>query len=302
MLKNFTTVHSKHIIRPKGESLVNRSIWLPVIALIGVLCLALGIYSLLHKSNSAAVNSATSNTEIAQGQIFVNQPWTSVGRFKGKILVLMSGEANLHPRLPKLGPAGNAQPAESTYPLPGANVFSSIAKHDGQVEKVGSSKEFYFPSETELFLGVNDEVGQQHGPGFSDNSGFWSYRILPVKPDSVQVVVLGTDKWKDSGLRVNKGQRITIAATGSVVWEQNQPAVGPSGTFPANTVQQPSDFPAPDAGCGSLLMKIGTTVHPIGAGDTITSTDSGAVLFMVNDRLNYLFNNSGSFTVKVDVQ
>lgn len=116
------------------------------------------------------------------------------------------------------------------------------------------------------------------------------------------VQVNAKEKWKDSGINVKQGQVVSVTASGSVMWDRDLPAVGPDGTFKANTVETPNDFPMPSAGCGSLLMRIGTSIYAVGSSDTVTAGESGMIRFMVNDRYEYLGNNSGSFQVQVEVK
>jgi hypothetical protein len=84
-----------------------------------------------------------------------------------------------------------------------------------------------------------------------------------------------------------------------VIWDAALPAVGPDGTFPASTVESPSDFPLPQAGCGSLVMRIGSSKYAVGSGASVVAQDDGSIQLIVNDRLQSLSNNSGSFTVDI---
>ena len=139
-------------------------------------------------------------------------------------------------------------------------------------------------------------------PPASDNGPYKNPTPQKQEPVSQSLIVSGTDKWKDSGITVKKGQTVSISATGSVVWDEAQSAVGPSGRYPAIRLQQPSDFPMPEAGVGSLVMKIGTVKYAVGASRTVTATEGGRIYFMTNDRYDYLWNNSGSFEVSVTVE
>jgi hypothetical protein len=121
-------------------------------------------------------------------------------------------------------------------------------------------------------------------------------------PVHYSLTVLATESWKNSEITVRSGQRISVFASGRVVWDKMLPAVGPDGSYPANTVEQPNDFPLPSAPCGSLLMKVGSTIYPVGSSRTVTVNESGGLLFMINDRYNYLHNNSGSFQVELEVR
>ena len=116
-----------------------------------------------------------------EGTVPVNNPWTYVGAFRGKIRVVITGQAVLWPEVGPTGPEGLNKPAPPSYPLPAANVFCALAMYNGQVEKIGAQKELFFKTETGLYLGPNDERLGQTGVGFADNSGAWSYKIIPVK-------------------------------------------------------------------------------------------------------------------------
>lgn len=115
------------------------------------------------------------------------------------------------------------------------------------------------------------------------------------------VVVLGTDKWKDTGIRIQKGQQIRISATGSVVWDTDLPAVDPDGSFPTSTVESSSDFPMPEANCGALVMKIGNTKYAVGSNASVYAREGGVIQLIVNDRMQHLWNNSGSFKVHISL-
>ncbi len=116
-----------------------------------------------------------------EGTVPVNNPWTFIGNFRGKIRVVITGQAVLWPDAGPTGPEGLNKPAPPSYPLPGANVFCALAMYNGQIEKIGAQKELFFKSETGLYLGPNEERSAKTGLGFADNSGAWSYKIIPVK-------------------------------------------------------------------------------------------------------------------------
>lgn len=111
-------------------------------------------------------------------------------------------------------------------------------------------------------------------------------------------------QWQSTGFRVKKGETIQITASGSVTWDPNpntvQGTVRPNGYGRASKVlDKPWEFPVQEAGTGALIMRIGDSTYPVGEGATISSHQDGTVEFMVNDRINYLFDNSGSFHVVV---
>jgi hypothetical protein len=58
-------------------------------------------------------------------------------------------------------------------------------------------------------------------------------------------------------------------------------------------------FPYPEAGIGSLVVRIGKAIYPAGSNVTIQTEDDGFIEFMVND--DKLDDNSGVFLVKVTI-
>jgi len=115
---------------------------------------------------------------IAEGTIPVNQPWTFAGRFKGRVIVQVEGQAVLNPASGLVGPEGEGVPAPDSFTLPRESSFCVLAKFDGRIEKIGAYRELFFASETDLLLGPNDEITHKNGNGFSDNRGAWSYKVL----------------------------------------------------------------------------------------------------------------------------
>lgn len=107
------------------------------------------------------------------------------------------------------------------------------------------------------------------------------------------------ETWRRTGVEVKRGQRIEVSASGTIRWAQDGAAwtfVTADGTVPPHLKQ----FPYPDAGIGSLVMRIGKGVYPAGSSVVIEAEDDGVVEFMINDDL--LGDNSGAFLVRVGVQ
>ncbi len=105
--------------------------------------------------------------------------------------------------------------------------------------------------------------------------------------------------WRRTDLEVKRGQKIEIAATGIIRWAQDGSDwtfVTPDGTRPPHL----NYFPHPDAGIGSLIMRIGKGVYAAGSSATIESEDEGPVEFMINDDI--LNDNSGHFLVRLSVR
>ena len=116
-----------------------------------------------------------------------------------------------------------------------------------------------------------------------------------------RVLVSARDFWFDTNIRVVKGSTIKLRASGLVNWAPPGGTpwrVGPQGTRPPYD-QDKHRFPLPDAGCGSLIMRLGGSTYFVGESASIVVNEPGNILLMVNDDI--LSDNSGSFTVDVDV-
>jgi len=121
----------------------------------------------------------------------------------------------------------------------------------------------------------------------TDESGESAYKI-----DANQT-------WRRTDIEVKRGQKIEITATGIIRWAQDGSAwtfVTPDGTRPPHA----NHFPHPDAGIGSLIMRIGKGIYAAGSNITIESQDEGPIELMSNDDI--LTDNSGHFLVKLSIQ
>jgi hypothetical protein len=111
----------------------------------------------------------------------------------------------------------------------------------------------------------------------------------------------GNDPWRRTDKEVKRGQRVEISAGGVVRWAQDgieNIEVTPDGTRPPyRDGWNHYHFPFPEAGIGSLVMRIGKGIYPVGSGRVIEAEDDGFIEFMIND--DELDDNSGSFAVKV---
>lgn len=112
------------------------------------------------------------------------------------------------------------------------------------------------------------------------------------------------ETWRRTDLEVKRGQRIEITATGIIKWAPDNAAwttVTPNGTvLPDRNGWNTKYFPYPDAGIGSLVLRIGKAVYPAGSSVVIESEDDGFVEFQIND--DVLADNSGHFLVRIAVQ
>lgn len=121
-----------------------------------------------------------------------------------------------------------------------------------------------------------------------------------------QIHLNGTENWHDTGIVVKQGQLINITATGRIIWnpnpENNNTTAGPDGVpYNAYRLQQPQDFPMPEANVASLIMRIGTVKYAVGRGATIQVMESGTIQLMINDRYNGLQDNTGKLTVLISL-
>jgi hypothetical protein len=112
------------------------------------------------------------------------------------------------------------------------------------------------------------------------------------------VTVLGTDRWRDTGITISSGDRIAFEASGLVNTEGGTPNTNPNGYAPA-ACDKPDCF-AQGIGYGTLVGKIGTgDSFRIGASLDLAATYHGKLYLAVNDNSSYLSDNNGSFTVRV---
>jgi hypothetical protein len=127
-----------------------------------------------------------------------------------------------------------------------------------------------------------------------------------------------TTAWTDTGINVNPGDQLVISATGLVVYGPIAPQVtGPNGTNYDGT-QFFADGVYPTTTIVSLIGKVGGTTT-IGTGSSVPEgtpgngpgyvgasynqimTSSGRLFLGFNDRVPFYGDNSGSFTVNIQV-
>jgi hypothetical protein len=114
----------------------------------------------------------------------------------------------------------------------------------------------------------------------------------------------GSESWRRTDIEVKRGQKIEISADGIVRWAPDgieKIDVTPDGTRPPyRDGWNYYHFPFPEAGIGSLVMRIGHGIYPAGSTRVIEAEDDGFVEFMIND--DKLDDNSGFFNVKINVR
>jgi hypothetical protein len=114
-------------------------------------------------------------------------------------------------------------------------------------------------------------------------------------------LIMGNESWRRTEIEVKRGQTIEISADGIVRWAPDgieKIDVTPDGTRPPyRDGWNYYHFPLPEAGIGSLVMRIGKGIYSIGSNRTLEAEDNGFIEFMVND--DKLDDNSGFFSVRV---
>ena len=138
----------------------------------------------------------------------------------------------------------------------------------------------------------DDAVRIPHAQSFKDEMGQTVY------------IINGNESWRRTGIEVRCGQKIEISAVGIVRWAPDgieKIDVTPDGTRPPyRDGWNYRHFPFPEAGIGSLVMRIGKGVYPTGSSAAVEAEDAGFIEFMVND--DVLHDNSGFFHVKVNIK
>jgi len=116
-------------------------------------------------------------------------------------------------------------------------------------------------------------------------------QVLPADTTSLTVNVQATHPWVDSGLTVQKGDRLLFTAEGSIQWgTKSDQVAGPEG----------HGAKAGKLGVGGLIGRVGYNGKPFPIGSTrtpIVMPKSGKLFLGIND---FIFgDNAGSFAVTI---
>lgn len=128
-------------------------------------------------------------------------------------------------------------------------------------------------------------------------------RATSIRGENGDIVYLikGDESWRRTELAVKRGETIEIFSDGIVRWAPDgieKIDVTPDGTRPPyRDGWNYYHFPFPEAGIGSLIMRIGKGIYPVGSHRVLVTEDEGFVEFMIND--DKLDDNSGYFSVRV---
>jgi tetratricopeptide (TPR) repeat protein len=119
--------------------------------------------------------------------------------------------------------------------------------------------------------------------------------IIPTRR-VVAATVQANGEWQNSGVTVQAGQRITLAASGR--WSHGQSNYGPEGYD-----KYDNSAVLPSAKIGSLIGRIGSgRPFLIGTSLSLTANDDGVLQLSMNDAVGTFGDNDGSVTAQIDVQ
>ncbi|MEZ4180210.1 MAG: hypothetical protein R3B41_01655 [Candidatus Doudnabacteria bacterium] len=111
----------------------------------------------------------------------VNQAWTSLGRYQGRVKLVVSNAAYFDPKnqvVDAQGVLGSPEGLGTSYPMPANLKFGAIL-NDGsknELRYVGKKFEKLYPEEVELKIGPNDSA-----QGLKDNSGYWTVVVYQLR-------------------------------------------------------------------------------------------------------------------------
>lgn len=121
------------------------------------------------------------------------------------------------------------------------------------------------------------------------------------------VSVLANQAWTDTGIDISVGDHVIITASGRIKIAESDPGKNPDGTTfdyetPSNSCLS-GNPPDPNAGCWSLIGRIGTTgtMFSVGYVADFIATTAGRLFLGVNDDITMFGDNSGAWTAIVNV-
>ena len=152
--------------------------WIPVLAIIGVLCLGLGVYD-LYKRNQPTTATTPNNSQLPTFTVNADRMWNSTGinLNKGDVVqITASGRINLGSPGDGadkwVGPDGWGSTPQwySTSQVPHRYVYLTDSLGalrgkvgDGHPFKIGSNYSFTASSSGTLYLGVEDGASDEKG-------------------------------------------------------------------------------------------------------------------------------------------
>jgi hypothetical protein len=192
--------------------------------------------------------------------------------------------------------------------MPGAPVMMLVGKigADGIPFRIGVQTQFLSPRQGQLFLMANDRF-----PALNDHRGVINVRIVTSRAipnpsrgpdgaaDQFETTVGARDVWQDSGVFVEAGQHLSIAASGT--WGDRAGTTGVNGRPSQPLNGRPDQIALPGAPAMMLVGKIGDDGVPfrVGTQTELTASRPGQLLLMANDRYAALDDNRGTVDVRI---
>lgn len=121
-------------------------------------------------------------------------------------------------------------------------------------------------------------------------------RLSGLGRATAEVTVRGALPWTDTGLTVQRGQRVAFQATGQVYILRDEA----SAATPAGIVNDNPNVPVKDLHVGGLIAKIGEKGAPFALGTytgAVVMPASGRLMLGIND--THFEDNSGAFVVQI---
>ncbi len=144
-----------------------------VLLFVGLVCLAVGLYSVLHKPQAQVLNTATleekKTSQTKRIEIPATEMWLDTGIDVDNKFVAIKYESGQWSNGGKNALWGNGEGTEGSYPgtiVPGAPLRSLVGKTNEGSFFVGNSKEGHL-GHGRLYLSINDTPKT-----FGDNVGF----------------------------------------------------------------------------------------------------------------------------------
>jgi hypothetical protein len=127
------------------------------------------------------------------------------------------------------------------------------------------------------------------------------------EPSEYQYQVYANQGWQDTGIRIEKGNEITMAVL-SGRWTQEKGRApfnsGEGGGYIcANAISYSECVePMPDIPQGALIGKVGNQEFGIGNGNSVTALQTGVLQLRINDGDEGLYDNDGALLLQVIVK
>ena len=194
---------------------------------------------------------------------------------------------------PEINPENPCKPLEDQCLKQGDCTPLKEAREAGKCDEEG----FYSMSTTSTETSTT-----QTGTNQQDTTNQEQDSNLPAPPGEYDLSVPGGTAWYNAGVNVNSGSTLSIIASGNIKISGSDPGWSPDGVTETNQADVEKLLcPLTNKAYG-LIGKIGQgTCFFIGSSKTFTADNSGTLYLSVNDRVGTFGDNSGSWTVNLEV-